>query len=437
MSCDSRAGDFDFGAFVDMEMMLMELKPDDIANVAKSLMETEFVSDVVGISRIARVLHLALTYRPRSLNSYIELLEHQHLSRIFDCLRTELLNVIFHSFHTSWAYPCECASLTFLYRAHKRHMYSDSEMYSAIHSFFCQPKIMYLQRLWIFAYFAPLLTSVDSHIEQQMLRIFRDRRDILLTRPEFISFYDHYEDMKRNEWELHAKQVNQEGTLGFILRNDDINELMRESQHPEFDYDQRIERSLFEPCWFLRDRPTLIQYAIYHNALKCTELLQTFCDIHLQDARNKTTAQFAAACGSPEMMEKCRHWNCNFAGTMRIAAGYFQSDVFFWLLETEYHDQIGVDEWCDDVLLEVAASGNLYLLKYCLGRGINVNGESNKSTPLHYACYIGQIEMVEFLLARQDVDINRMTVSYLFMIKEFHQLCSQHNTVTQLSSKCL
>ena len=426
---------FDFREFMDLEMMLMGLKAEEIASTAVCIMRTELIRHKAGIAQLARALHLAITYRPQCLDHYVELLKQERLKCVFDPLRNELLNVIFHCFHTSWAYPCECGSLVFLYRAHQSHVYSDSEVCSEIKSFFLHPKVMYLQRLWIWAYFAPLLSRFDPEMETQMLQIYSERREILLSRPEFGSFYDRYQEVKQGQWKEHSKWVNREDTFEHILKNDNIDELKRISGFPEFDFDQPIEPSLFEPCWFLRDRPRLIQYAIYHNAEKCVQFMQRFADLSVVDGKGKTTAQFAAAGGSTEMMAMCQQWSCSLAGTLQIAAGYFQSDIFFWLRDT----QLGEDDGqYGEIMLSAAASANVSIVSYCLEHGVGVNWkDASGNTALHYACYVGQIETVAFLLSVKDVDVNCMTVCHLFMTNKFLRLCLLLNTDILLLRKCL
>ena len=428
---------FDFSEFMDLEMTLMDIKAEDVASTAVFLMKAEFMRHKAGIAQLARALHLAITYRPQCVDRYVELLNQDRLKCVFDPLRTELLDVIFHCFHTSWAYPCECGSLVFLYRAHQSHIYSDSEICSAIKSFFLHPKVMYLQRLWIWAYFAPLLSRLDPGMETQMLQIYSERREILLSRPEFGSFYDRYQEVKQGQWKEHSKWVNREDTFEHILMNDNVDELKRISGFPEFDFNQPIEPSLFEPCWFLRDGPRLIQYAIYHNAEKCVRFMQRFADLGAVDGKNKTTAQFAAAGGSTEMMAMCQQWSCSLAGTMQIAAGYFQSDIFFWLRDTQFWDSLG-DEQYGEIMLSAAASGNVSIVSYCLEHGVSVNWQDGSgNTPLHYACYVGQIETVAFLLSIRDIDVNCMTVSHLFMANKFPRLCLLLNTDILLLQKCL
>ena len=88
--------------------------------------------------------------------------------------------------------------------------------------------------------------------------------------------------------------------------------------------------------------------------------------------------------------------------------------------------------------LSAAASANVSIVSYCLEHGVGVNWkDASGNTALHYACYVGQIETVAFLLSVKDVDVNCMTVCHLFMTNKFLRLCLLLNTDILLLRKCL
>jgi ankyrin repeat protein len=154
----------------------------------------------------------------------------------------------------------------------------------------------------------------------------------------------------------------------------------------------------------------LIEYAAYHRADECVDFLQPLSDIALTDARNKTLPQFSAAGGSASILQKAFHWHSPTTDVMHIAAGYFRTEIFFWVLEAQVRDLTAESPSYETAALAAASSGNLYLLRFCLEQGIDVNASTSvQKTALHYACYLGQVEMVRFLLSIPKVNVNAVT----------------------------
>jgi ankyrin repeat protein len=115
---------------------------------------------------------------------------------------------------------------------------------------------------------------------------------------------------------------------------------------------------------------------------------------------------------------------------MHVAAGYFQSDIFFWVYESQVRDLLIESASFETAALSAAASGNLFLLKFCLDKGVDVNSSTaNQKTALHYACYLGQVEMVTFLLAHPQIQVNALTNDRLTPL----MLAAQHGHSTTTS----
>jgi ankyrin repeat protein len=405
-------------SYMEIEKQLLDLTPDNMEELADYL-QTELAEKSMAAST-ARAFHLAISYRPRLISVYLELLCQPKYAAVFEPLRVALLGNLFHYLEAKTAYPSECGSLSLLYHGWGS-LYSDQELLTAIRRFHQCPKLSMLSHLWVFAYFAPLIWRNDPDMFEAVVVLYQDSAPALDRHlVAFASFYDRVEEFKANDWADHRALVEQQGTIAAILRADDETQLLEQLAFPTFKTSDRVSASLFEPCWFCRDEPTLLQYATYHDAEKCFHILRLETEGTISDLRNKTLAQFAVASGSIRMVKHVQDLQCSFTDCLHVAAGYFHSDLFFYMHAEISHDLTAESASFGTVAFSAASSGNLYILMYCLDLGVDVNAaDSRQVTPLHSACYLGQIEMVQFLLSRPGIDVNCLTVDVLFGLSKF------------------
>ena len=72
-------------------------------------------------------------------------------------------------------------------------------------------------------------------------------------------------------------------------------------------------------------------------------------------------------------------------------------------------------------LCSAAASGNLRGIQYCIDNGLDVMAvNSLDKTALHYACYIGEMDLVRFFMSLKNVDINISPSPWYLAVKNGH-----------------
>jgi ankyrin repeat protein len=398
----------DLDEFIALQTLLVDIEEHALPDVVARLCESPLLVSAAGRESVARAFHLAIKYRPLSHAAYLAVLSWPCGSAALAALAPALLRTIFHFLNTVYAFPSECGSISFLYHACPS-LIGEGALFGAIRAFV--RRAAPLPHLWVVACFAPVIARFDGALVAAARALYAASDAALgAHRAAFAGFYDAVDALREREWEAHRPFVLQCGTLARALARNDVAELRRLSAYPGFAASQRVRGALFEPCWFCRDDPTLIQYAAYHRAEECVDFLHPLSDVALTDSRNKTLAQFAAAGGSVAILSKVYRWGLPATDVMHVAAGYFRTDIFFWVLEAHVRDLGAESPSYETAALAAAASGNLYLLKYCLDQGIDVNASTSvRKTALHYGCYIGQVEMVRFLLGVPRVDVNALT----------------------------
>lgn len=368
--------------------------------------ESGMLEDQDGIDMLARSLFLAITYHPRLINMYVEMFSDDPDPGTLVKLKKSLLDVIFHYMDTKIAFPSESGSISFLYRAFKAQVFPFEAILWHMKKMI-STDLIHQSVFWLFAYFAPEVEKIDLNLYEDILCFYDNRDPRIMECPPMKAFYDSLSRFRQNNWSLYYDEIEQKNALPAILRSDDISALRQVAAYPEFDINQRIPTSLFEPCWFLQDRPTLVQYAAYHNSMMCFNFLQTLnANLHLTDDKGKTLAHFAVASGQIEIVRTVQQLDCDFRATVHVAACYFWFNLYQWL-EGVVDDLESDHSIYGTVLSSAASSGNVKAFFSCFEHGFDINSSNGTSTtPLHFACHTGQVDLIKIILSFAEVKVN-------------------------------
>lgn len=376
--------DDEINDLIDLQEAIMSVNESNIRETVQYFLTCPFISDSIGYEKISRAFHLALTYHPLSIPSYIQLIKSFQQEKTLQTLKYSILHLLFHYLKNMSAFPSECGSLSFIYRSFLEDVYTEDDIFTQIQHFYETGVNFQLSLFWIFAYFTPIIEKKSQQLFELIIGLYNKEKEnkiylstiSLMLQNCFQSYFDQLPLFLSNDnkFEYHKGIVLQFGTMADIIRRDSIDELKQKASHPLFSIDQTISVSLFEPVWFLFDEPTLIQYSAFHHSLKCFNFCQMMdADLHLYDNKNKMLSQFAVAGGNVEIIRRVEQLGCSFNDTLHVAICYFWFDIFVWLHETKDVPLSIDDPVYGTILSSAAASGNIRGVQYCIEKGIDVS----------------------------------------------------------------
>lgn len=219
------------------------------------------------------------------------------------------------------------------------------------------------------------------------------------------------------------------------IRHDSISELeacFNENQYYQLDY--RIRPSIQFGCHFLRNQPTLIQYAAFCSSFNVFKyLLEKGANIDLLDLNNRSLAQFAMAGGNKDIIELLKQKRVSFNGVMKFAVRFHRNDLFEF-----------VDDDPIPLLHHCTASNNVSLVLNCIEHGLNVNQPDilNSNSPIEVAAFFNSLDCLEIFLNHRLVNVNAknkdgQTALHIAASKDFiefvHLLLDNELVQTRLS----
>ena len=308
----------------------------------------------------------------------------------------------------------------------------------------------------LFCWFAPVIESKDENLFNTLLSLFMNEKNLP---QEFLSFKKDFDEMRKNNWSLqrfYFRNGYYEVSFGYYIKNDDLihlhqiiskgefvtdtenicanNNSMKKhlqknddssdeeeddendkQEEIDFDFDQRVEDSLFERCEFVRHRPTLLQFAAFFGALKCFKyLLGCGADPTITDDEGKKLIQFVVANGSEEIFQACEEYNSkkkakliDLDGAIQTAVEFQRFDLMVYLLR-KLNVKIDISTNAFPSVFHYAAMhDNMQVLFFCLNEGCDVNlQDMQKRTPLHYAAKNCMYDTLLALIDTYDLDVN-------------------------------
>ena len=175
-----------------------------------------------------------------------------------------------------------------------------------------------------------------------------------------------------------------------------LEKLIKEKRGYQIDY--RIPPSMQFGCHFLRNQPTLIQYAAFCGSVKVVKyLLEHGANLDLKDLNGRTLAQFAVAGGNKEIIALFKERRVEFIGTMKYAVRFHRNELFEYIED----DPIPILHHC-------TASNNVELVLKCLENGSDINqpDKLDSNTPIGVAAEFNALDVLHIYMNIKNVNVN-------------------------------
>lgn len=227
------------------------------------------------------------------------------------------------------------------------------------------------------------------------------------------------------------------------IKNDDVDNLQTIiTTTPEFDINQRVPKTVFEPNPNANSDYCLIEYCALFGSIKCFKFLllqqarlpfmvhksaiiggnveiihiieqqqqnKPNDESHQNEEEQESEAKSEAESEVPKNIGYCKF----FPEGLHCAALYHRNSVFYWLYETKGCNLFEFDFEGKTVIGCAAASNNIEILVYIIQTGIVKINFADLSydnfiekTPLIYACEKGCYEACKILLDQKSIQIN-------------------------------
>ncbi|OHT02742.1 hypothetical protein TRFO_30050 [Tritrichomonas foetus] len=295
----------------DIQREIMEINDGFIEDVVESIKSSLLVSD---LNLLYHLLMIAFTNRPNFLSIYIEII------KILDEDGIDIINVFRKRLLGN--YNTFSNETYLLYEFMINGIFTQDEVLTTI-----KQSTNINGKIW----FAPFLKDDKlfiQNIEDNLNSIFKPH-----IRAEKVTLFN---KLRENDWQLHKTLVAEKKNhtkLAKIIREDNVNELQKMiSFDHEVNIYSTIKWSPFETNNLLINKPTLIQYAAFHQSVKCFKFLfLNQANISKPDSKKRYVLDYAIAGGSIEIVRICVQEGLELLNALGTAAMFHQYELFNWL----------------------------------------------------------------------------------------------------------
>ena len=396
-----------------LQSLLMDIFEESLDDTVGELLESPYVVDAQLVGSFVHYLIIAVFHRPVKVDLLVTLMN-KLFARLDEAkvrlIKDTILKMFPEKPASAGAWSNASAQMYFLYKGLVTGMFLPDDIVRMIGDL-CGVRDSQLRRvvLHLFAYFADIVEEVD-----------RDLFDYIWDSitPELLGhisgvygrFYGRRDALRKDDWKLLKQERSGEGDIRTILANDRVDELRDLASHPTFEFDKRIEPSLFEPVFMESSKPTLIQYAAFYGSVECFRyLLMSGADLSLTDDQDETVVHHAVAGGNIEIVRACEQSGCDFSGTLELAVRLYQHEIFDWLHATKFPDLNRVDRSLGSLTLNAAKTNNIRMILSAIENDWDVSTpDEYGDTPLMLAALFGYTDVVQLLLCDPRVDINHV-----------------------------
>ena len=391
-----------------LKNLIFALSNKTIYMVQDFIYENEFLKSKEGRAEIIHNILIAVDIRPLSISILADLTKLLILQE--DDLKKTIIKTVFQNFHDTFDNAFKKSiEMKFLRRCMDKGIFEFNEIKNEMDNFSKNyPNSTYFH-LVFFVWFAP---EMDS----QMFNFYNSLMSEQLIQKNCPRFLTHFNNsfpyLRKNDWKLFKEKVKYGHfmeTAPYCIKYDKVETLSKLASEFDFNINQFIVPSLYEPSILLRENITLIELAAYYGSVRCFKFLMlNNADTEIKSDSGWTLAQYAIAGGNLEIIRICEQRQLDFSKTYHFAALFNQNKVFDWMNLTMSYPIDEVDKYLGTPLHQAVIGENIGLIYNLIVKyGIDINiVDSHKRTPLHYAVMNGCTNSIKFLLSSLSIDPN-------------------------------
>lgn len=395
----------------DLLNLLMNFKDHKIDTTAAKVLQSPIVQDDQLIETFIHYLIIAVFHRPARVVSILRL-----LNQVFSGLEPAKVALIkatilkmFPQKPASAGYWGNAnAQMFFLYKGVEMGMFTPNEIVAMISDLWVGRDRYYIRRVTyhLFAYFAEIVEEYNKDLFEEIWEGLAYDPDKFF---EGVSLFRHGDDLRRDNWRLLKAKRSDKDDIRSILAEDRISDLIERASHPSFNYDARIEPTLFEPVFMEVSRPTMLQYAAFYGSVQCFKHLLSSGVEEVEDDSGVSTFGHAVAGGNIEIVRLCEEANLSDLGAGAMAVRLHRPDIYWWLVSIGREDPIlGSPTTVEGSVACNAAKTNYtaMILNAIEEQWDITSPDLHGYTPLMFASLFGYCDIMELLLSDPRVDPN-------------------------------
>lgn len=398
-----------------LQEWLMSLSKNNLRNVSSLILQTVIPLSIDKVQLFVRNIIQACEVRPHLIPTYSELIgllyQAKSPQNALKSLKPLLIKALLTPKPFIEQFLANVGDFIFLRYICQMIGITNDELVANIRSFCEHHDDLKYYHCLLFCIFAPELQASDPDFYESLDELFKEEYAAPSCKLVLKYFYENINNLRADNWALQRDCIEHGGyraSISVALKTDDLDNFQDFVLNANSDFNSKIRASVFEPCQFMQEEPTYIQYAAFHGSLKCFKfLLLNGADLTVTDNQKFTLGHFVIAGGNIEITRLAAQNSCSFEGCLHIATRFFRPDLFEWLHTNYFHNLSEVHKRFGSVLHESAASNNIAQILFCYKKGVDINIKTeDKSTPLHFAVKNRKIDAVRLILRTVGVEVN-------------------------------
>ena len=402
-----------------LQNLLMNIGDTTLEYALPILKESEYYKNYHLFNEFMSNVYFAVEYHPESISELAQLtkdLVMHHEDKQHGMVKTLIKWGIYS--HLAHGYsPLHSCRLCFIRECLEINLIHIKTLVIVINSFWkTNPGHRYhLCRLFI--WFAPQILMCDPTFFMHLHSIVVYEYNSGHLPEQYASFLEDFEALKENDWKLwnfsmKHLSLNEEFSISKIIKTDNLEKFKEKINSTEnFDINQQIKPHYFEPCWFVQNKPTLIQYAAYFKADKIFNyLLENNADINITDTKGNTLIDYCVAGNNIEIFKEIKDKTTNFENSLHIAALFHHYSFFDYLQRTVVKDIHYLSKIYGTVVKQSVKSNNLRIFQLCIQDETTKRDKDFFQDVMLASSIYGSRDILHFILAmitEVDLDVNK------------------------------